>query len=249
MHVTIDARGRRADRRARRRRCAPALLGARGRRRASPATVTRSPPSTSPRRRRASRCSTTRPATSTTASSRAFIKSMRGSDPDAAVYWMTRMLEAGEDPRFVLRRMVIFASRGCRQRGSAGARRRDRGALGGRARRPARGRAAADPGGHVPRARAEIEPRAHDLRGRAQAGQGARRPAGAREAAPGVERGRTRARPRRVVQVPARLRGRLRPRGVPARRAGRRAHLRAERLRLRGRAGAPAAELDKKKRG
>jgi putative ATPase len=35
---------------------------------------------------------------------------MRGSDPDAAVYWMTRMLEAGEDPRFVLRRMVIFAS-------------------------------------------------------------------------------------------------------------------------------------------
>ncbi len=40
----------------------------------------------------------------------AFIKSMRGSDPDAAVYWMARMLEAGEDPRFVVRRMVIFAS-------------------------------------------------------------------------------------------------------------------------------------------
>jgi putative ATPase len=40
----------------------------------------------------------------------AFIKSMRGSDPDAAVYYMTRMLEAGEDPRFVLRRMVIFAA-------------------------------------------------------------------------------------------------------------------------------------------
>ena len=40
----------------------------------------------------------------------AFIKSMRGSDPDAAVYWMTRMLEAGEDPIFILRRMVIFAS-------------------------------------------------------------------------------------------------------------------------------------------
>jgi putative ATPase len=40
----------------------------------------------------------------------AFIKSMRGSDPDAAVYWMVRMLEAGEEPRFVLRRMVIFAS-------------------------------------------------------------------------------------------------------------------------------------------
>ncbi len=35
---------------------------------------------------------------------------MRGSDPDAAVYWLMRMLEAGEDPRFVARRMVIFAS-------------------------------------------------------------------------------------------------------------------------------------------
>jgi putative ATPase len=40
----------------------------------------------------------------------AFIKSMRGSDADAAVYWMARMLDAGEDPRFVSRRMVIFAS-------------------------------------------------------------------------------------------------------------------------------------------
>jgi len=40
----------------------------------------------------------------------AFIKSMRGSDPDAASYWMTRMLEAGEDPIFIVRRMVIFAS-------------------------------------------------------------------------------------------------------------------------------------------
>lgn len=39
----------------------------------------------------------------------AFIKSMRGSDPDAALYWMARMIYAGEDPRFVLRRMVIFA--------------------------------------------------------------------------------------------------------------------------------------------
>ena len=40
----------------------------------------------------------------------AFIKSMRGSDPDAALYWMMRMLEAGEDPLFVTRRMIIFAS-------------------------------------------------------------------------------------------------------------------------------------------
>ena len=40
----------------------------------------------------------------------AFIKSMRGSDPDAALYWMSRLLEGGEDPLFVARRMVIFAS-------------------------------------------------------------------------------------------------------------------------------------------
>jgi putative ATPase len=40
----------------------------------------------------------------------AFIKSMRGSDPDGALYWLARMLEAGEDPLFILRRMVILAS-------------------------------------------------------------------------------------------------------------------------------------------
>ncbi len=40
----------------------------------------------------------------------AFIKSVRGSDPDAALYWMTKMLLAGEDPRFVLRRLIILAS-------------------------------------------------------------------------------------------------------------------------------------------
>src|SRR5205085_10473866 len=40
----------------------------------------------------------------------AFIKSMRGSDPDAAVYWLHRMLAAGEEPRFICRRMVIHAA-------------------------------------------------------------------------------------------------------------------------------------------
>ncbi|HVL64309.1 MAG TPA: replication-associated recombination protein A, partial [Actinomycetota bacterium] len=40
----------------------------------------------------------------------AFIKSMRGSDADAALYWLARMLDAGEDPRFIARRIVIFAS-------------------------------------------------------------------------------------------------------------------------------------------
>ncbi len=40
----------------------------------------------------------------------ALIKSMRGSDPDAALYWLARLLEGGEDPRFICRRLAIFAS-------------------------------------------------------------------------------------------------------------------------------------------
>ena len=40
----------------------------------------------------------------------ALIKSMRGSDPDAAIYWLMRMVDAGDDPLFLLRRMIIFAS-------------------------------------------------------------------------------------------------------------------------------------------
>ena len=61
----------------------------------------------------------------------AFIKSMRGSDPDAAVYYLAAMLEGGEDPRFIARRMVVLASEDIgnadpqraarRRRGGAGA--------------------------------------------------------------------------------------------------------------------------------
>jgi len=40
----------------------------------------------------------------------AFIKGLRGSDPDAALYWLAKMIYAGEDPRFIVRRMIIFAS-------------------------------------------------------------------------------------------------------------------------------------------
>ncbi|MCL1857565.1 MAG: replication-associated recombination protein A [Kiritimatiellaeota bacterium] len=40
----------------------------------------------------------------------AFIKSVRGSDPDAAIYWLAKMLEGGEDPRFIARRLIILAS-------------------------------------------------------------------------------------------------------------------------------------------
>jgi putative ATPase len=40
----------------------------------------------------------------------AFIKSLRGSDPDAALYWLAKMIHAGEDPRFIARRIVIHAA-------------------------------------------------------------------------------------------------------------------------------------------
>ena len=40
----------------------------------------------------------------------AFIKSMRGSDPDAALYWFARMIYANEDPRFIVRRIIVHAS-------------------------------------------------------------------------------------------------------------------------------------------
>lgn len=40
----------------------------------------------------------------------AFIKSVRGSDPDAAIYWLAKMIYAGEDPLFIARRLVILAS-------------------------------------------------------------------------------------------------------------------------------------------
>src|SRR5690554_518300 len=40
----------------------------------------------------------------------AFIKSIRGSDPDAAVYWLARMVEGGEDPKFIARRLLISAA-------------------------------------------------------------------------------------------------------------------------------------------
>ena len=67
----------------------------------------------------------------------AFIKSMRGSDPDAAVYWLARMLEVGEDPRFIARRLVIFAVEDVGNADPQALLRGDRGVGGGRVRRPA----------------------------------------------------------------------------------------------------------------
>ena len=80
----------------------------------------------------------------------AFIKSVRGSDPDAAVYWLARMLEAGEDPLFVARRMVILAAEDIGLADPHALERRRRRAAGGAFHRDARGLPAAHRGGAVP---------------------------------------------------------------------------------------------------
>ena len=87
----------------------------------------------------------------------AFIKSIRGSDPDAGVYWLARMLEAGEDARFIARRLVILASEDIGLADLAvaarGQRRRARGGV----RRASGGGAQPRPRGAAPGARAEVE--------------------------------------------------------------------------------------------
>ncbi len=89
----------------------------------------------------------------------AWIKSTRGSDPDASLYYLAAMLEGGEDPRYIARRMIILASEdigNADPQALVGGRRRG---AGGRARRPARGPVRAQPGGDLPVARAEVERR------------------------------------------------------------------------------------------
>ena len=119
------ARPRRARRRARApRRCCAIAQRARRATRGARSTCSRprrasraSAASASSTRRRvprgargAARCSTTRAARSTTTSSARSSSRCAAAIPDAALYWMMRMLEAGDDPLFVLRRMLIFAS-------------------------------------------------------------------------------------------------------------------------------------------
>ena len=170
----------------------------------------------------------------------AFIKSMRGSDPDAAVYWMTRMLEAGEEPRFVLRRMVIFAAEDIGNAdpqalvvATAALAAFELVGLAG-------GRAAADPVRGLSGVRAQVEHVAHDLRGGAQGGARAGRLAGAGQAAERGDRAAEGDGPRARLQVPARVRGPLRGGDVSSRCAGRPALLPAERVgRREGDQGAP----------
>ena len=88
----------------------------------------------------------------------AFIKSMRGSDPQAAVYYLARMLEAGEDARFIARRMIIFASEDVGMADPQALLVAVAAAQAARARRPARGAAQPQPGRHPPGHRAEEQP-------------------------------------------------------------------------------------------
>jgi putative ATPase len=115
----------------------------------------------------------------------AWIKATRGSDPDASLYYLAVMLEGGEDPRFIVRRMIILASEDieCRPRRAVGG---HGGGAGGRARGPARGALRARTSRDLPVAGAQVERR----RARACSGQRvrarARRGAGAAVASLGA---------------------------------------------------------------
>ena len=125
----------------------------------------------------------------------AWIKATRGSDPDASLYYLAVMLEGGEDPRFIVRRMVILASEDIGNADPAALSRRDRRRAGRRARRAAGGALRARAGGDLPVAGAEVRRRrARARRGtasRARAWRRRRCPAGcARARGPGQDRGR-----------------------------------------------------------
>ena len=87
----------------------------------------------------------------------AWIKATRGSDPDASLYYLAVMLEGGEDPRFIARRMVILASEDIGNADPQALLVATAAGAGGRARRPAGVRAQPRPGGRLPRAGAEVE--------------------------------------------------------------------------------------------
>ena len=115
----------------------------------------------------------------------AWIKATRGSDPDASLYYLAVMLEGGEDPRFIVRRMVILASEDIGNADPGALSRGHRRGTGGRARRAARGALRARAGGHLPRAGAEVRRRRARARRRGDSRARARGRAGAGLAAPG----------------------------------------------------------------
>jgi len=93
----------------------------------------------------------------------AFIKSIRNSDPDAAVYWLARMIEAGEDPMFVARRLVIHASRRHRAGRSDGFNAGSRSYAGDASGRAAGSQTGFDASDALPGARPEIKHRSINL--------------------------------------------------------------------------------------
>ena len=110
----------------------------------------------------------------------ALIKSIRGSDPDAGIYWLARMLEGGEDVRFLARRLVILASEDVGNADPHALPLADRRHAGLRVRRPARMPAHARPSRHLSCLRSEIERR--DRRDRRSATRYPRGPPAARAA-------------------------------------------------------------------
>ena len=109
----------------------------------------------------------------------AFIKSLRGNDPDGALYWLAAMIAAGEDPRFIARRLIISASEDVGNADPAGAPGRGRGGPGARPRRAARGAVRPRPGDDLHRDGAEVEPVRARLLRRRRRRRGARLAAGA----------------------------------------------------------------------
>ena len=87
----------------------------------------------------------------------AFIKSIRGSDPDAGLYWLARMLEAGEDARYIARRLVILASEDVGMADSMGLVVADAAARAVEYVGPARGRAQPGPRRDLPGHRTQVE--------------------------------------------------------------------------------------------
>ena len=96
----------------------------------------------------------------------AFIKSVRGSDADAALHYLARMFEAGEDPRFIARRLVILASEDIGLADPTALDDRGRRGAGGAADRDAGGAAQPRPGDHRAGRRPEVERRDHGDRRR-----------------------------------------------------------------------------------
>ena len=132
----------------------------------------------------------------------AFIKSLRGSDPDAAMYWMARMVYAGEDPRFIFRRMIIFAGEDVGLADPNAVARGNGVRAGIRLCRAARRTVSPGRGGALPGDRAQEQLRIRLLRRARRGGEGARGRGAVASAR--CEPRRRGVRPRRGLSLPAR---------------------------------------------